>query len=66
MGHTSSMKSTPGTSSATPWSMYLLTTLLISSLSLSVISVILGFINCPIMLMISCPPCGLAFATSKS
>ena len=32
---TSSMKRTPGTNSAMPWSMYLLTTLLISFLSLS-------------------------------
>lgn len=32
---TSSMNSTPGTSSATPWSIYLLTTLLISRRSLS-------------------------------
>ena len=47
---TSSMKSTPGTSSAIPWSMYLLTTLLISERSFSVISVFLGFIIEPIML----------------
>jgi hypothetical protein len=33
---TSSMNSTPGTSSATPWSMYLLTTRLISVRSFSV------------------------------
>jgi hypothetical protein len=33
---TSSMNKTPGTSSAIPWSMYLLTTLLISFRSLSV------------------------------
>ena len=50
------MNSTPGTSSATPWSIYLLTTLLISPRSFSVISVFRGFINCPIMLMTSCPP----------
>lgn len=60
------MKSTPGTRSATPWSMYLLTTLLISSRSFSVISVFLGFISWPIMLMMSWPPWGLAFATSRS
>mmetsp|Transcript_53128 Transcript_53128/g.164657 ORF Transcript_53128/g.164657 Transcript_53128/m.164657 type:complete len:201 (-) Transcript_53128:778-1380(-) len=63
---TSSMKSTPGTSSAMPWSMYLFTTLLISSLSFSVISVFLGFIKEPMMLLMSCPPCGLAFAWSRS
>ncbi len=47
---------TPGTSSATPWSMYLFTTLLISVLSFSVISVFFGFISCPIILKTSCPP----------
>jgi hypothetical protein len=52
----SSMKSTPGTSSAIPWSMYLLTTLLISPRSFSVISVFLGFIICPIIDARSCPP----------
>jgi hypothetical protein len=39
------MKSTPGTSSATPWSMYLLTTLSISARSFSVISVLRGFMS---------------------
>mmetsp|Transcript_17233 Transcript_17233/g.53444 ORF Transcript_17233/g.53444 Transcript_17233/m.53444 type:complete len:241 (+) Transcript_17233:100-822(+) len=63
---TSSTKSTPGTSSATPWSMYRLTTLLISCRSLSVISVFLGFIIWPIMLMMSWPPCGRALAVSRS
>jgi hypothetical protein len=37
---TSSMNKTPGTSSATPCSIYLFTTLLISPLSLSVTSVL--------------------------
>mmetsp|Transcript_45041 Transcript_45041/g.75766 ORF Transcript_45041/g.75766 Transcript_45041/m.75766 type:complete len:206 (-) Transcript_45041:680-1297(-) len=63
---TSSTNSTPGTSSATPWSMYLLTTLLISCLNFSVISVFLGFIMEFIIDMTSCPPCGRALATSKS
>jgi hypothetical protein len=49
-----------------PWSMYLLTTLLISNRSFSVISVFLGFISWPIMLIMSWPPCGRAFATSRS
>mmetsp|Transcript_26387 Transcript_26387/g.78632 ORF Transcript_26387/g.78632 Transcript_26387/m.78632 type:complete len:238 (+) Transcript_26387:162-875(+) len=63
---TSSMKSTPGTSSAIPWSMYLLTTLLISSLSFSVTSVFFGFMKEPMMEAMSPPPCGLAFAWSRS
>mmetsp|Transcript_5618 Transcript_5618/g.19249 ORF Transcript_5618/g.19249 Transcript_5618/m.19249 type:complete len:238 (+) Transcript_5618:240-953(+) len=63
---TSSMKSTPGTSSATPVSMYRFTTLLISWRSFSVISVFLGLSICPMTLMMSCPPCGLAFAESRS
>ena len=63
---TSSIKRTPGTSSAIPWSMYLLTTLLISARSFSVISVFFGFIICPIMLTRSCPPCGFALARSRS
>lgn len=63
---TSSINKTPGTNSATPWSMYLLTTLLISPRSLSVISVIFGFISWPIIDMMSCPPWGRAFATSRS
>ena len=54
---TSSMKSTPGTSSATPVSMYLLTTLLISLRSLSVISVLRGFMSWFIIDMMSWPPC---------
>ena len=41
-------------------------TLLISLRNLSVISVFLGFISCPIIESISCPPCGLALAESKS
>ena len=62
----SSMKSTPGTSSAMPWSMYLLTTLLISVRSFSVISVFRGFIIEPIIDTKSWPPCGFAFARSRS
>lgn len=49
-----------------PWSMYLLTTLLISCLNLSVISVFLGFSICPITLMMSWPPAGRALALSRS
>uniref|UniRef100_A0A6B0UEL4 Putative secreted protein n=1 Tax=Ixodes ricinus TaxID=34613 RepID=A0A6B0UEL4_IXORI len=49
-----------------PWSMYLFTTLLISFLSLSVISVLRGFMSCPIMERMSWPPWGLALATSRS
>jgi hypothetical protein len=60
------MKSTPGTRSATPWSMYRLTTLLISCRSFSVISVFLGFMSWPIMLIMSWPPWGRALATSRS
>ena len=41
-------------------------TLLISLRNLSVISVFLGFINWPIIESMSWPPCGLAFAESKS
>lgn len=63
---TSSMKSTPGTSSATPWSIYRFTTLLIYDRSFSVTSVFLGFITCPIRLMKSFPPWGLALAISRS
>mmetsp|Transcript_13505 Transcript_13505/g.31777 ORF Transcript_13505/g.31777 Transcript_13505/m.31777 type:complete len:238 (+) Transcript_13505:124-837(+) len=63
---TSSMKSTPGTSSAMPWSMYLFTTLLISSRNFSVISVFLLFMKEPIMLAMSWPFCGLALAVSRS
>jgi hypothetical protein len=37
--------------------------LFISRLSLSVISVFLGFMSCPIMDMMSCPPCGLHINT---
>mmetsp|Transcript_21636 Transcript_21636/g.35036 ORF Transcript_21636/g.35036 Transcript_21636/m.35036 type:complete len:228 (-) Transcript_21636:815-1498(-) len=53
---TSSMNSTPGTSSATPVSMYRFTTLLISERSFSVISVFFDFIICPMTLMMSFPP----------
>ena len=41
---TLSINSTPGTSSAMPWSMYRFTTLLISRRSFTVISVFLGFV----------------------
>jgi hypothetical protein len=90
------MNNTPGTSSAIPSSIYLLTTyhhtieiplslskldqilkeyafkgkdfktLLISWRSFSVISVFRGFIIWPIRDKISWPPCGWAFAASRS
>ncbi len=41
-------------------------TLFISCRNLSVISVLRGFIICPIIERMSCPPCGRAFAASKS
>ena len=63
---TSSINKTPGTNSAIPWSIYLLTTLLISYLSFSVISVFFGFITLPIKEAKSLPPYGLALAISKS
>jgi hypothetical protein len=63
---TSSIKSTPGTNSATPWSIYLFTTLLIYPRNFSVTSVFLGFITWPMRLIKSLPPCGRALAISKS
>lgn len=63
---TSSMKRTPGINSAIPWSMYELTTLLISARNLSVTSVLRPLTSCPMTLMMSCPPCGRAFAMSRS
>jgi len=60
------MNRTPGTSSATPVSMYRFTTLLISARSFSVISVFFDFIMAPMTLMMSWPPCGLALAESRS
>ena len=49
-----------------PWSMYRLTTRLISVRSFSVISVFRGFIIEPIIDTKSWPPCGFAFARSRS
>jgi len=63
---TSSMNTTPGTTSATPWSTYPFTTLLTSLRNLSVTSVRPLLTRLPITLIISCPPCGLAFAASRS
>ena len=60
------MNSTPGTSSATPVSMYRFTTLLISCRNFSVISVFFDFIICPMTETMSCPPWGLALALSRS
>ena len=53
---TSSTKRTPGTSSAVPWSMYLLTTRFISVRSFSVISVFFGLSTEPITVARSLPP----------
>jgi hypothetical protein len=60
------MNRTPGINSAIPCSIYELTTLLISALNLSVTSVLRPFTSCPMTLMMSCPPCGRAFAMSRS
>ena len=60
------MKRTPGINSAIPWSMYELTTLLISARNLSVTSVLRPLTSCPMTLMMSWPPCGRAFAMSRS
>mmetsp|Transcript_5563 Transcript_5563/g.18059 ORF Transcript_5563/g.18059 Transcript_5563/m.18059 type:complete len:201 (+) Transcript_5563:1-603(+) len=63
---TSSMKRTPGTTSAMPCSTYLLTSSFTLDRSLAVISVRRGTPICPMSESMSCPPCGVALAASKS